>query len=221
MDQLHSSRPLNVVAVSPHADDAEYGVGSLLAVCAAGGHRVTIVLMTGANETRLIEAKSAAAVLGADLVADPTGRDGVLDVTPARVRWLEEQVAGADVVFAPHSDDTHQDHRAAAAITSAALRRSPVSLSWYRTPSSGQAFTPTAFHPVTEYSAGVRQRAIDMHRTQADRPYLRPEHLAAKDSWFGWLSGYPAAEPFQVVRHRLSVPALAEDHAGRHQYIVD
>lgn len=205
MNQQHSFRSLTVVAVSPHSDDAEYGVGSLLATYAACGHRVTIVLMTGADETRLTEAKSAAAVLDADLVADPTGRDGDLDVTPARVRWLEEQIATADMVFAPHPDDTHQDHRAATAITSSALRRSDVDLYWYRTPSSGQTFTPTAFYPITEYSASVRQRAIEMHRTQAGRTYLRPEHLALKDAWFGWLSGCAAAEPFQVVRHQFGV----------------
>ncbi|WP_158844052.1 PIG-L deacetylase family protein [Saccharothrix deserti] len=211
MNQQHPFRSQTVVAVSPHSDDAEYGVGSLLAAYAACGHRVTIVLMTGSDETRLTEAKSAAAILGADLVADPTGRDGGLDVTPARVRWLEEQIATADMVFAPHPDDTHQDHRAVTAITSAALRRSTVGLSWYRTPSSGHAFTPTAFSPVTEYSANVRQRAIEMHRTQADRAYLRPEHLALKDAWFGWLSGHAAAEPLQVVRHQLSVlPGLVD-----------
>jgi LmbE family N-acetylglucosaminyl deacetylase len=201
VNEHHLFRSLRVVAVSPHSDDAEYGVGSLLAACAARGYQVTIALMTGADETRLTEAKSAAAALGADLVADPTGRDGGLDVTPSRVRWLEEQIATADIVFAPHPDDTHQDHRAATAVTSAAVRRSAVGLSWYRTPSSGQSFIPTAFYPVTKYSAGARQRAIEMHSTQADRTYLRPEHLVVKDAWFGWLSGHPAAEPFQVVRH--------------------
>jgi LmbE family N-acetylglucosaminyl deacetylase len=202
VNQQHSIRSLTVVAVSPHSDDAEYGAGSLLAAYAGCGHRVTIALMTGADESRLTEAKSAAAVLSADLVADPTGRDGSLDVTRARVRWLEEQIATADMVLAPHPDDTHQDHRVAAAITSAALRRSAVGLSWYRTPSSGHAFTPTAFHPVTECSASVRRRAIEMHHTQADRAYLQPGHLALKDRWFGWLCGHPAAEPFQVVRHK-------------------
>jgi LmbE family N-acetylglucosaminyl deacetylase len=211
VNEQHRFRSLTVVAVSPHPDDAEYGVGSLLATYAACGHRVTIALMTGADETRLTEAKSAAAVLGADLVADPTGRDGGLDVTPARVQWLEEHVATADAVFAPHPDDTHQDHRAATAITSAALRRSAVDLSWYRTPSSGHAFTPTAFHPITEHAAGARRRAIAMHQTQADRTYLRPEHLALKDAWFGWLSGHPAAEPLQVVRHRFGVLPSLED----------
>jgi LmbE family N-acetylglucosaminyl deacetylase len=169
--------------VSPHSDDVEYGIGSMLADLAANGHRVTIALMTGANETRLTEAKSAAAELGADLVADATGHDGRLDVTASRVRWLEEQIAAADMVFAPHPDDTHQDHRAATAVTSTALRRSPVGLAWYRTPSSGSGFTPTGFAPVTEYGASARERALAEHRTQGERTYLRPEHMALKDAW--------------------------------------
>jgi LmbE family N-acetylglucosaminyl deacetylase len=208
VDQQHSSRPLNVVGVSPHADDAEYGAGCLLAAYADAGHRVSVALMTGMDETRSAEAKAAAVALGADLVTDPSGHDGRLDVTGARVRWLEEQVAAADIVLAPHPDDTHQDHRATSAIVRAALRRSTVGLSWYRTPSSGHAFIPTAYHPVTERLAHVRQRAIGMHRTQADRTYLQPDHLALKDAWFGWLSGHPAAEPFQVVRHRFTTPRV-------------
>ncbi|MEV8435885.1 PIG-L family deacetylase [Actinosynnema sp. NPDC051121] len=213
MDEQPPFRSLDVVAVSPHPDDAEYGAGGLLAAYAAGGHRVTIVLMAGGDETRLTEAKSAASILGAELVADPTGRDGGLAVTGARVRWMEEHVATADMVFAPHPDDTHQDHRAAAAIVGAALRRSSVGLSWYRTPSSGHTFTPTAFHPVTDHFATVRRRAIEMHRSQSERTYLQPDHLTLKDAWFGWLGGHPAAEPFQVVRHRFAAPpVLARTH---------
>ncbi|MFI9011583.1 PIG-L deacetylase family protein [Actinosynnema sp. NPDC053489] len=208
MNQLHSFQPLNVVAVSPHADDAEYGAGCLLAAYAAAGHRVTVALMTGADEVRAAEAKAAAVVLGADLVTDPSGNDGSLDVTGARVRWLEEQVEAADVVLAPHPDDTHQDHRATSAIVRAALRRSGVSLCWYRTPSSGQAFAPTAFHPVTEHLARTRQRAIDLHRSQSGRSYLRRDHLTLKDAWFGWVGGHPAAEPFEVVRQRIIAPPV-------------
>lgn len=205
----HLIKALRIVAVSPHADDAEYGAGSLLATYAAVGHRVTIALMTGADETRVTEAKGAAASLGADLVCDPTGRDGALRVTPARVRWLEEQFAAADLVLAPHPDDTHQDHRAASAATATALRRSAVGLSWYRTPSSGLGFIPTAFAPVSVSSAAARARAIELHHSQVERVYLRPEHLALKDAWFGWLSGHQAAEPFQIVRHLLATaPAL-------------
>ncbi|MFJ5780134.1 PIG-L deacetylase family protein [Streptomyces sp. NPDC093094] len=204
MNLLHpTGQPMNVIAVSPHADDAEYGAGSLLTALSARGHRVGIALMTGSNEMRMAEAKSAASMLGADLVADASGRDGTLDVTPARVRWLEERISAADLVLAPHPDDTHQDHRTTAAVVRAALRRTPVSLAWYRTPSSGQSFTPTAFSPITPEGAEGRRRALKEHRSQADRTYLQPEHLALKDAWFGWLSGQPAAEPFEVVRYML------------------
>ncbi|MCC8250489.1 hypothetical protein [Saccharothrix luteola] len=57
--------------------------------------------------------------------------------------------------------------------------------------------------------ARLRQRAIELHRSQADRPYLQQEHPALKDAWFGWLSGHPALEPFEVVRQRLTPPPVA------------
>ncbi|MGW6934630.1 PIG-L deacetylase family protein [Lentzea sp. NPDC054927] len=196
-----------VVAVSPHADDAEYGAGGLLAAYAEAGCDVVIALMTGANPDRFTEAEAAAAVLGARVVADVTGRDGSLEVTSARVRWLETCVSDARVVLAPHPDDTHQDHRAAAAITRSAVRRSSVSLAWYRTPSSGPEFTPNAFHPISSGHALTRSAAVAMHRSQSHRTYLDEEHLTLKDAWHGWLSGHDAAEPFDVVRHRIAVPA--------------
>ncbi|MEY9911852.1 LmbE family N-acetylglucosaminyl deacetylase [Catenulispora sp. MAP12-49] len=210
MDRPFSPSTPEIVAISPHADDAEYGAGCLLAAHAALGCRVTIVLMTGANETRVIEAKAAAAALGADLILDPSGSDGCLEITSDRISWLETQLAAASLVLAPHPDDTHQDHRATAGITATALRRSATALSWYRTPSSGPGFSPTAFFPILDEAAAVRGRAIDQHQTQAGRAYLRPEHLALKDSWFGWLGGHRAAEPFQVVRHQFGqLPRLA------------
>ncbi len=196
--------PRTVVAVSPHADDAEYGAGALLAGLSRQGWTVIIALMTGAAEHRVLEAKNAAQVLGAHLAVDATGCDGSLDVTSGRVRWLEELVAGAHLVLAPHPDDTHQDHRATAAITRSAVRRGSVELAWYRTPSSGPDFTPTAFAPVTPDRAGARAEAVAMHRSQSDRPYLSERHLAAKDAWHGWLGGCAAAEPFEAARHRLA-----------------
>jgi LmbE family N-acetylglucosaminyl deacetylase len=207
-------RRLKIVAVSPHADDVEYGLGALLAGQALRGSQLTIALMTGANETRTTEAKAAADVLGADLVADPTGHDGSLEISSARVRWLEQLVIDADLVFAPHPDDTHQDHRAVSAITSTALRRSAVGLAWYRTPSSGSAFTPTAFSAVTRYTAQRRELAIAMHDSQAARTYLSREHLALKDAWYGWLSGQNAAEPFQVVKYQFDRPPCPTTGVG-------
>ncbi|WP_189135023.1 PIG-L deacetylase family protein [Wenjunlia tyrosinilytica] len=193
-----------VVAVSPHADDAEYGAGALLSGYAQAGWPVVIALMTGSSHGRVREAADAAQVLGARLVVDESGQDGALEVTSARVRWLEGIVGGAHLVLAPHPDDTHQDHRAAAAITWSAVRRSAVNLAWYRTPSSGPGFTATVFGPITPSQAQARARAVAMHRSQSDRPYLTAEHLAAKDAWHGWLSGCEAAEPFEAARHLLA-----------------
>ncbi|GAA1341911.1 PIG-L deacetylase family protein [Saccharothrix algeriensis] len=207
---MHSSphdRPRGVVvAVSPHADDAEYGAGGLLAAYADAGYDVLVALMTGAHPNRLREAEAAARVLGARVVADGSGCDGALEVTSARVRWLERLTADAQVVLAPHPDDTHQDHRAATAITRSSVRRSSVSLIWYRTPSSGPGFTPTAFHPVSPAHAHARATAIAMHRSQSHCAYLSSHHLAVKDAWHGWLSGHAAAEPFEVARYQLTLP---------------
>ena len=64
--------PVDVLAVGPHPDDIEIGIGGLVAKHAALGHRVGLCDLTagemssnGTVEERLAEAETARAVLGA------------------------------------------------------------------------------------------------------------------------------------------------------------
>jgi LmbE family N-acetylglucosaminyl deacetylase len=195
-----SNRPTKILALSPHADDIEYGAGCLLDAYISRGHSVTIVLLAGSNSYRTSEAALAAQHLGASLEFDTTGSDGKLEASSDRISWLDKLIADGDVVLAPHPDDSHQDHRATAYLANAACRRNPVCLAWYRTPSTGPEFRPNLFHPITEWQAERRATAISCHISQRRKVYLSQSHLEAKDAWHGWLAGLPAAEPFQVVR---------------------
>lgn len=199
-----------ILALSPHADDIEYGAGCLLDAYSSQGHCITIALLTGNDSYRTSEATAAAQRLGASLEFDATGSDGNLEVSADRISWLDKLIADADVVLAPHPDDSHQDHRATAYLAKAACRRRPVCLVWYRTPSTGSEFKPNLFHPITGPQAKRRAMAISCHISQMQRVYLSEPHLEAKDAWHGWLAGLPAAEPFQVVRQltRIASPSI-------------
>lgn len=130
-------QPLNIVVVGPHPDDQELGMGGTVARLAAQGHRVLLLDVTdgeptpyGDRETRANEAAEAARLLGEAAHAGAT-REGASRAGEVRRallglpnRVVEHTVAarhavagayrawGAQVVFAPHGEDAHPDHRA-------------------------------------------------------------------------------------------------------------
>lgn len=112
-------RPLDVLAVGAHPDDAELGCGGTLAKLAAAGRRVGILHLTGGEsgtrgtaEGRRREAEAAAAALGAAEVVILDCGDGGLRTGPAE----EDAVIAVlrrlrpDVVLAPPARDRHPDH---------------------------------------------------------------------------------------------------------------
>lgn len=122
-------RPLDVLAVGAHPDDAELGCGGTLAKLAAAGRRVGILHLTGGESGtrgtaagRRREAEAAAAALGAAEVVILDCGDGGLRTGPAE----EDAVIAVlrrlrpEVVLAPPASDRHPDHGRAHDLTVAA-----------------------------------------------------------------------------------------------------
>lgn len=117
----------NIVVIAPHPDDAEIGMGGTIAQLAEQGHRVTIVDVTdgcptphGDRPTRLKEAAAALGVLKPMRGAGSLDRV-LLDLPNRRVEHTLEarhkiagvyRACGAEIVFLPHPEDAHPDHRA-------------------------------------------------------------------------------------------------------------
>jgi N-acetylglucosamine malate deacetylase 1 len=128
---------VDVLAVGPHPDDIEIGIGGTLAKHAALGHGVGLCDLTagemGSNGTvddRLAEAEAARAVLGACWRVNLRLPDRAIGSDPAHVRRVAELVRRARprVVAVPYWSDRHPDHAAAShlvteAVFSAGLRR--------------------------------------------------------------------------------------------------
>jgi LmbE family N-acetylglucosaminyl deacetylase len=111
------SGPLTVVCLGAHPDDIEIGCGgTLLALSASRQLTVDYVLMTGSGD-RHQEARDAAAhfLKGVDVTFHLSDHaDGRLPGRWDEVKLRLEEVArshSADLVFAPRTDDAHQDHR--------------------------------------------------------------------------------------------------------------
>lgn len=210
---------MNVLVVGPHPDDQELGMGGTIARLASQGHQVVLLDMTdgeptpfGSLEKRGRESAEAARILGARRIA--------LDLPNRRVEAsiaARHSVAGVlrteriDIIFVPHHDDAHPDHRAVTRIVEDARfdakltridlpgePRHPKWLFHYWCTHLRTAPQPSFLIDTSGFAAR-KQEAILAYRSQfVDNPGNRavPEWIAAADRYFGSRIGTDSAEPF-------------------------
>ncbi|MGJ3232422.1 MAG: PIG-L deacetylase family protein [Oceanicaulis sp.] len=150
-DAFHArlGRPERILVLAPHPDDETCGCGGLLAMAAAAGVRIDVVLLTDGTASHrasdshpparlaaLRRAEMARALRRLNCRARPVRLglpDGdcellsATDLAPAR-RRLERVLrrAAPDLILAPWRRDPHGDHRAGAVIARrAAVRAAP------------------------------------------------------------------------------------------------
>lgn len=119
---------MKILAVGPHPDDVEIGMGGAILVLRAGGHDVTICDLTngeptpiGTPERRALEAREAAGVLGVQRITLEMPNRYLVDTVENRVQVAEViRRIRPDILFAPYWVDAHPDHIAAAALSEAA-----------------------------------------------------------------------------------------------------
>ncbi|MGI0156279.1 MAG: PIG-L deacetylase family protein, partial [Thermoplasmata archaeon] len=173
---------LTVLAVSPHPDDVEIGCFGTLARLASEEPVIIVVLTSGSvrgpPDEREREAEESARLIGASIefLHYPDGSLQQNAETVGRVRGLMHRHL-ARLVFAPYSDDTHQDHAAAYGIVVASAAHTGEIL-LYETPSTF-GFLPDVYYDISA-TLSVKQRALALFQSQADRPYLDPALVDAQ-----------------------------------------
>ena len=127
---------VGAIVFAPHADDEVFGCGATLALHAAAGAAITVIVLTDgvaraatdvAEEMAVREAESKAAAAHLGLPAPIFWRlpDRGLAYGGALVERLIETIAtsGADLVYAPSLFEVHPDHRVTAMAALEAVRR--------------------------------------------------------------------------------------------------
>jgi bacillithiol biosynthesis deacetylase BshB1 len=228
--------PVDLLAIGPHPDDVEIGIGGIVAKHASLGRGVGLCDLTagemGSNGTvdeRLAEAESARAVLGARWRVNLRLPDRAIGTDPAHARAVAGLVRRAKprVVAVPYWSDRHPDHEsasrlAAEGVFNAGLRRyqadgeawKPESVCYYFI---NDAATPSFVVDVSDHYE-TKRKALACHASQfrPSAPGSVPTRLTSvrftqlvesRDAQFGALAGVAFAEGI-VVRHTLVRPDL-------------
>ena len=190
-DQLipfHSTDPTGkrVLVLAPHPDDESIGCGGTLALHAAAGDPVRVIILTNGARgdmsgrfgrddyiaLRRRETRAACACLGIDDVIFLDHEDRELADIPTLPSAVAEFIDTfkPDVIYAPSPLEFHPDHRAAADAGAQALKlsRTPARLIYYEVGQPVQIDMLVDITPVLD----KKQRAILQYQSQLDeRPY--------------------------------------------------
>ena len=218
---------VDLLAIGPHPDDIEIGIGGLVAKHAALGYRVGLCDLTagemGSNGTvdeRLAEAEQARAVLGAVWRVNLRLPDRALGREDAHLREVARFVRRERprVVAIPFWSDRHPDHVAASellteGIFNAGLRRYAVEGDAWKPQAVCYYFINDSMPPsfvvdVSEHYE-TKRRALACHASQftpaaADAVATRltsarfRQLIESRDAQFGALAGVAFAEGIVV-----------------------
>ncbi len=227
-----------LVVLSPHPDDETIGCSSLLIACGQARRPVALVALTDGEGSHRGSALTPPLKLAAIRRAEQEAAvgclygegaewlrlslpDGASGRSPRLVEAVESVVAlcrrlGASALAAPHPDDPHPDHHAAAAIAQAVRDRLPgLRLLnyevWSRRLADEQPFRHaelTAFRLPTDIRA--KRAALNEHASQLGRVVTDDPEGFALPAWF--LAAMD--EPFEPI----SWSALPGDVPGREHF---
>jgi N-acetylglucosamine malate deacetylase 1 len=230
---------VDLLAIGPHPDDIEIGIGGVVAKHASLGHVVGLCDLTagemgsnGTVEERLAEAEAAREVLGARWRVNLRLPDRALGRDAEQTRAIASLVRSARprVVAIPYWSDRHPDHVAASqllteAVFSAGLRRYAADGEAWKAASVCYYFindsAPPSFVVDVSDHYDVKRRALACHATQfapaaADAVATRlttsrfQQLIESRDAQFGALAGVAFAEGIVVKSPVVRPHLLAE-----------
>lgn len=199
-----------VLALAPHTDDAEFGAGGTIARFVEEGAVVRVLAFSACErsvpsewpyDVLRAEAAEAAQRLGVaessvlefDVRTFGAARQDVLDIILTARREFEP-----DLILAPSSTDSHQDHATVHAEAGRASRG--VTLLGYEIPWNCRTFTASAHVRLDPGHAERKIAALACYRSQSGKPYASEEAILGLLAARGVAAGSRYAEAFEVIR---------------------
>jgi LmbE family N-acetylglucosaminyl deacetylase len=195
-----------ILAVGAHPDDVELGCAGTLALHVSKGDKMYLLVLTrgeasGNPDSREKECKQSAKILGATDVfiggiKDTKVHDGreTIDVIESVVDRLRP-----DIVYAPSSKDTHQDHRNTGHAVLSACRRCQVIL-LYEGASTQRDFSPQVFVDIAK-TFQLKLKATGVYGSQVENHGGYAKAVKAIEGlakFRGYQAGVEVAEAFEV-----------------------
>jgi LmbE family N-acetylglucosaminyl deacetylase len=211
--RLGPQRIDRVVALGAHCDDIAIGAGgTLYAMCAARpGIRVDALVLSGGGTDREDEERAALAAFcpGADVeVTVHKMPDGRLPVHWDEAKNALEDLRAhtdPDVIFAPRTDDAHQDHRGLATMVTTAFRDHLV-LGYEIVKWDGDLGRPNTYQPLSPELAEKKVALLQQHYpSQRHRPWYDREAFLGLARIRGIECQARYAEAFHVTKQILDL----------------
>ena len=204
-----SVNKMNILAIGAHPDDIEIGCGATLAKYAKNGHNIYLFIATDGSEggnvkIRRSEQEESKRIIGAKEIFWGEYKDTEIKINKFAITKIEGIInkIKPDLIFINFYNDTHQDHRHIAAITTSATRYIRNVL-FYETPTT-QDFQPNVFVDIGENFLKIKEELLKAHTSQIYRTNianLSIIEVAQSSAHFrGIQARVPYAEAFQSLR---------------------
>ena len=211
---------MNIIVLSPHADDVEIAMGGTIAKYVDEGHNITIITailpkedLEGntdefMNKNRRKEQKKSANILGANLE--------ILDLDPydfafnrKYIKLFDQKIKSykPDMIFSCWEHDTHQDHKNLAKILFAVTRKNNISLNMYEAMLPGgintYSFNPQYFINISKYidlkiKALKAYKSVFVNKKNNYSKYF--DSIVGRAKFRGEIIGVDYAEAFLIVK---------------------
>lgn len=204
-----------ILALAPHADDIEIGMGGSIARFVKNGYEVKMINIiipcedifgNASDEAKRIrhdEALHAAHILGVEM--------DILDLNPYTFGYTREMTKLFDNIireydpghlFMTWQHDSHQDHQALSKIVYSATRKNRCSVYMYETMIPGgistEAFRPQMFVDISDYIEEKKSSILAYKSVFGNNDMA--EAIIGRASFRGSQIGVKYAEAFEVVK---------------------
>ncbi|MBL7136596.1 MAG: PIG-L family deacetylase [Candidatus Marinimicrobia bacterium] len=204
-----SIKKMNILAIGAHPDDIEIGCGATLAKYAKNGHNIYLFIATdgsegGNDKIRRSEQEESKRIIGAKEIFWGEYKDTEIKINKSAITKIEGIInkIKPDLIFINFYNDTHQDHRHIAAITTSATRYIRNVL-FYETPTT-QDFQPNVFVDIGEKFLKIKENILKAHASQIDKTNIKNlsiiEVARSSAHFRGIQARVPYAEAFQSLR---------------------
>lgn len=196
----------SILAVGAHPDDVELGCAGTLALHTAKGDKVYLLVLTrgeasGDPDLREKECRQSAEALNATDVFIGSARDTQVHDGRETIDIIERVVdeLKPDIVYAPSSKDTHQDHRNTGHAVLSACRRCQIIL-LYEGASTQRDFSPQVFVDIAKtFQLKLKATGIFGSQVQNHSGYARAvQAIEGLAKFRGYQAGVEVAEAFEV-----------------------